>query len=107
MVYTLLYYFVNTWRYYQRKDRASWNAIRTGKANSYRDARDTFEQSICFQKETYIYTDVILERDMKIDKLIELIFHIVSNFDFSISNNFFLKRSKDSRRISILSFSFR
>ena len=104
MVYTLLYYFVNTWRYHQRKDRASWNAIRAGKANSYRDARDTFEQSICFQKETYIYTDVILERDMKIDKLIELIFHIVSNFDFSFSNNFFLKRSKDSRRISLKFF---
>lgn len=53
------------------------HSSRPRKANSYRDARDTFEQSIYFQKETYIYRDVILERDMKIDKLIELIFHIV------------------------------
>lgn len=85
MVYTLLYYFVNTWRYYQRKDRASWNAIQAGHVKRIViEMRETPSNNRFVFKKKYIYTDVILERDMKIDKLIELIFHIVSNFDFFI-----------------------
>lgn len=103
MVYTLLYYFVNTWRYHQRKDRASWNAIRAGHIKRIViEMRETPSNNRFIFKKKHIYIEMwFLKEIWKLINLSNLFFTLWAISIFSFLNNFFLKRSKNSRRISL------